>query len=130
MNSLQEFSQHEGKLASGKPKPMWADVPYHFYIAANGEVAEGRNIGFVGDTNTEYDPTGHVLVTCEGNFEEEEPTEEQMQAATQLVVWLAKKYHVPSENINAHRDYAQTACPGKKLYKRVGEIRKAVKKSS
>jgi N-acetyl-anhydromuramyl-L-alanine amidase AmpD len=81
----------------------------------------------VGDTNTEYDPTGHILVTLEGNFEEEEPTREQMQATRNLVGWLAKKFKVPSEKIKTHKDYAQTACPGKNLQLRAEEIRKSAK---
>jgi hypothetical protein len=36
MHNLQRFSQSESRLASGKTKPAWSDVPYHFYIAANG----------------------------------------------------------------------------------------------
>jgi hypothetical protein len=123
LQNLQKFSQHEGELAGGKKKPAWPDVPYHFYIACSGDIGEGRDINFVGDTNTEYDPTGHILVTLEGNFEDEEPTPEQMKAAKALVRWLAAKYHVPSEKIRTHKDYAKTQCPGKNLYERIAELR-------
>ncbi|MDB6057630.1 MAG: N-acetylmuramoyl-L-alanine amidase [Verrucomicrobiales bacterium] len=123
LQSLQKFSQHEGELAGGKKKPAWPDVPYHFYVACNGDIGEGRDIDSVGDTNTEYDPTGHILVTLEGNFEEEQPTPEQFKATRQLVAWLANKYHVPAEKIRSHKDYAKTRCPGKNLYVRLGELR-------
>ena len=126
MRGLQGYSQREDTLADGKKKPVWADVPYHFYIAADGEVAEGRNIGFVGDTNTGYDSTSQILVTLEGNFDVEEPTAQQMQSALKLVTWLAKKYHIPAEKITAHKDAGDTACPGSKLYSRMEEFRSAV----
>ncbi len=124
LQHLQAFSQREDTLAGGKKKPIWPDVPYHFYVTCDGEIGEGRDIRYVGDTNTEYDPTGHILVTLEGNFEIEEPTKEQMVAAKKLIAWLAAKYQIPPERIKAHKDYAQTACPGKKLYERLGEFRK------
>lgn len=115
MQNLQSFSQSESRLASGKLKPVWFDVPYHFYIAVDGKIAEGREIKFVGDTNTEYDPTGHALVVLEGNFETEQPSKNQQKALQEIVVWLASKYQVPTSEIKGHNDFAKTACPGKNL---------------
>ena len=39
------------------PDRKWTDVPYHFLIAPDGTVLEGRNPLVVGETNTEYDLT-------------------------------------------------------------------------
>ncbi|MDQ3951286.1 MAG: N-acetylmuramoyl-L-alanine amidase, partial [Gemmatimonadota bacterium] len=69
MQALQRFSQREGSLADGRRKRQWADVPYHMYIAVDGEVAEGREWRYVGDSNTPYDPTGHFLIVLEGSFD-------------------------------------------------------------
>jgi N-acetylmuramoyl-L-alanine amidase len=115
MQGLQNFSQAESRLASGKMKPVWFDVPYHYYIAADGSIAEGREIKYVGDTNTEYDPTGHALVVVEGNFQTEKPTPAQIESLELLVAWLAATYKVPLANIKAHNDYASTECPGRNL---------------
>src|SRR4028118_2073074 len=52
LRNLQSWCQKEGKLASGKVKPAWPDVPYHYYISTDGRVGEGREAGYVGDTNT------------------------------------------------------------------------------
>jgi hypothetical protein len=123
MQSLQKFSQNEGKLGNGKPKPAWPDVPYHFYIDCNGGIAEGRDVNAVGDTNTEYDPTGHVLVVLEGNFEEEQVTEAQWATLVKTVSWLAARYRVASADIQGHKDYAQTLCPGKKLEAKLADLR-------
>jgi len=123
LRALQEFSQKEGKLGNGKPKPAWPDVPYHFYIDCRGGIAEGREVNFVGDTNTEYDPTGHVLVVLEGNFEEEKVTPEQWNALRQLVAELTARYRVAPADVRGHLDYAKTQCPGKALQERLGELR-------
>lgn len=128
LRNLQKFSQNEGTLTGGKKKPAWPDVPYHFYISEDGRIGEGRETRFVGDTNTEYDPTGHLLVTLEGNFEEEEPTEAQMASARRLIRWLAAQNKIPSDKIATHKDYAKTACPGKNLYDRITELRPALSK--
>ncbi len=127
LRGLQKFSQSENTLADGKKKAAWPDVPYHFYIAADGQIAQGREIQFVGDTNTEYDPTGHLLVTLEGNFENEKPTEAQMETTRAVVKFLAKKYKVPAKKIGSHKDYAKTACPGENLQSQMDELRALVK---
>ncbi len=126
MQSLQNFSQSESRLASGKMKPAWFDVPYHYYIAVDGKIAEGRDIKFVGDTNTDYDPTGHALVVLEGNFEMEQPSSEQQKALQAFVAWLSAHYKVPTSEIKAHNDYASTACPGENLKKLLPTLREKV----
>lgn len=123
LKSLQAFSQSNGKLADGRRKKAWADVPYHYYIAANGEVAEGRQVGFAGDTNTEYDPTGHIGIVVEGNFEKEVPTPQQVAALVDLVAMLAERHHIGIAAIGGHRDRASTACPGKNLTALMGDIK-------
>ena len=123
LQALQAFSQSTGKLADGRAKKAWADVPYHYYVAANGEVAEGRGVGFVGDTNTGYDPTGHIAIVVEGNFETETPSPRQVAAIVDPVVLLASRPHLGPAAIGAHRDSASTACPGRNLGALVGDIR-------
>ena len=68
MRNLQRFSQKRERLASGKMKVAWADVPYHFVINAAGQIAQGRDINFAGDTNTNYNPKNHIQIVLQGNF--------------------------------------------------------------
>jgi len=112
LRSLQTFSQTRSKLADGRVKEAWGDIPYHFYIDTAGRIGEGRSIDFVGDTNTAYDPTGHVAIVLEGNFEHEVPTAAQIRALVSLLTTLAKAYHLAPANIGAHKDFTETACPG------------------
>jgi N-acetylmuramoyl-L-alanine amidase len=96
---------------------MWLDIPYHYLIDLDGNIYEGRDINFAGDTNTEYDPTGHALIVVLGNFDEVDPNPAQLEAVTAMMAALAAKHRIPVENIAGHKDYsAQTACPGKSLY--------------
>jgi hypothetical protein len=126
LQSLQNFSQKESRLDSGRIKPSWFDVPYHFYIAFDGKIAEGRELKFVGDTNTDYDPTGHALIVLEGNFETEQPSAEQLKSLQELAAWLSAQYKIPTSEIKAHNDYAATACPGVNLKKLLPSIRKKI----
>jgi hypothetical protein len=93
----------------------WADIPYHFLIAPGGEVYEGRNPFTVGETATDYDPTGHLLITCLGNLEVQEVRPEQLASLVKLIAQVSKKYNIPYQTISTHRDNStQTTCPGEK----------------
>lgn len=109
----------------------WADIPYHFLIAPDGTIYEGRNVFTVGETATEYDPTGHLLITCLGNLEQQEVPPAQLTSLIRLVAYCCKKYNLPLETLASHRDHSsQTTCPGKNLYQYLqnGYIRAEVKK--
>jgi hypothetical protein len=100
----------------------WLDIPYHYIIDLDGKIYEGRKIEYAGDTNTEYDPTGHALIEVVGNFEEVEPNQQQLDAVVRLMAMLARKYGVPLDHIASHRDFSkQTVCPGANLYRYVQE---------
>ncbi len=109
MRNLQIFSMEDKK---------WMDIPYHFSIDLNGKIYECRPIQYPGDTNTEYDPTGHALINVIGDYEIQKISEAQLEAIVKLTAWLADKYKVPVDNIAGHKDYSNmTVCPGKDLYK-------------
>lgn len=126
LQALQRFSQREDSLADGRRKRQWADVPYHMYIAVDGDVAEGREWRYVGDSNTPYDPTGHFLIVLEGSFDADTLTSGQRTALDALVVAAAKRWRIPAERIGGHRDYAQTRCPGRNVYSELPRLRALV----
>lgn len=110
----------------------WSDIPYHFMIAPSGVIYEGRNVYTAGETNTTYDPSGHLLITCLGNFEEQKVTGEQLQSLINMIAYCCIKYQIDPETIKGHKDYADTLCPGKDLYKYiengylVSEVKKVI----
>lgn len=122
LRNLQAFSQQAAKLASGHAKPAWPDLPYHYYIGAEGTIAEGRDVNFAGDTNTGYDTTGFVQVVLEGNFEIEQPTRQQFAALRQALTWQMALWRIPVSKISIHKDHARTACPGRNLIAAMPQI--------
>jgi len=96
----------------------WMDIPYHYMIDLEGKIYEARPINYPGDTNTEYDPTGHALIEVMGNYEVQEFSEAQLNSMVLLSAYLAKEFNVSLEDIKTHKDYSeQTVCPGKNIYK-------------
>lgn len=95
----------------------WADIPYHFLIAPDGTIFEGRNAFTVGETSTEYDPAGHLLICCLGNRETDPVPEAQLESLVKLIVYSSKKFNIPVDSLGTHKDHStQTTCPGKYLY--------------
>ena len=129
LKGLQSFSQSRSKLADGRVKVAWADVPYHYYVAVDGSIGEGREVAFVGDTNTKYDPSGHIGIVVEGNFDAAAPTPAQLAALERLTAQLVRTWSVKPDNIRGHRNHAQTACPGKALEAFLPELRARVTKA-
>lgn len=107
----------------------WWDVPYHFLIDLDGKIYEGRDWHYMGETNTTYDPTGHLLISILGNYNLQEPTQAQLDAIANLMAWAVKRFDVPLDSIRGHYQYAQTNCPGKNLRKYLedGTFRRMVK---
>lgn len=113
------------------PDRKWADIPYHYLIAPDGTVYEGRNPHTVGETNTEYDPTGHLLISFLGNYNEQELNPNLLNTLTRLIAHFCMKYNISPETIATHRDYSKnTTCPGPNIYPyfQNGFIKKEVKK--
>ncbi len=95
----------------------WADIAYHFLIDAEGNVYEGRPVSAVGDTATDYDPTGHLLICCEGNFDRQQLPAAQYEALLRVLAWGTVEFAIDPAAIAGHRDYASTTCPGDDLHR-------------
>ena len=94
----------------------WPDLAYHFVVDLNGHVYEGRPLWARGDTATTYDPTGHFLVCCEGNFDQQDPSPAQLASLVAVLAWAAAEFDVDPATMRGHRDWAATSCPGANLY--------------
>jgi hypothetical protein len=105
MRSYQSYHQELG----------WSDIAYHYMVDANGHVYEGRPVSVRGDTFTEYDPTGHLLLCCDGHFDFQGIPEPQMSSLAAVLAWACAQFGVDPATIAGHRDFAATTCPGSQL---------------
>lgn len=108
LRSLQSWSRSDRN---------WMDIPYHYVIDLEGGIYEARPIECPGDTNTSYDPTGHALIVVVGNYENRELTDVQYNSLLGLTTFLAAQYDVSPQLVKAHKDFAETACPGENIYR-------------
>jgi hypothetical protein len=99
------------------PDRKWADVPYHILIGPDGTVFEGRNPLTVGETNTEYDPTGHLLICFLGNYNQQKVDKKLLKVLINVLADQSIKYNIAPTEIATHKDYSkQTTCPGEDIY--------------
>jgi len=105
--------------AWGQKEKNWPDLPYHFLIAPDGRIFEGRSIAYEPESNTKYGLSGNIGVEMMGNFEVQRPSPQQLQSCVKLVAWLAQEHKIDMEHIRGHKDAApgQTDCPGKDFFR-------------
>ena len=92
------------------------DIAYHVGVDRNGNIYELRTTQIAGDTATDYDTTGHFLVLCEGDFDQEAISDAQLHGAALAFAWATQTFHIGTDTLAGHRDLAQTSCPGANLY--------------
>lgn len=87
----------------------WSGIGYHFYIRKDGTIYRGRPENIVGShaKGNNYNTLGICL---EGNFEEEEPSQAQLNSLMALSTYLSLKYDI--RDIIRHSDVVDTLCPG------------------
>jgi N-acetyl-anhydromuramyl-L-alanine amidase AmpD len=108
----------------------WSDIGYHYLIAPNGDVYEGRPANVIGahcgnapvkGGKRVFGNTGSIGIAVIGNFDEgaETPTQSQMARLVQLIVWLQGVYKISHEALFGHRECSKPplakTCPGKTL---------------
>jgi N-acetyl-anhydromuramyl-L-alanine amidase AmpD len=107
----------------------WDEMGYHFVIT-NGLGGPDGNVeigtrwkkqkwgAHTGQTpGNEYNNFG-IGICLVGNFDESQPTSQQLRSLEELVSFLVKMYNIDTGNIIAHRDApnANTKCCGDNLY--------------
>ncbi len=89
----------------------WIGVGYHFVVRANGDIERGRPQGSVGAHAGATANSDSVGVCLLGDFEEHEPTDEQMNSLVKLLDYLGEEYG--ELELKGHNDVGSTSCPGR-----------------
>ena len=108
----------------------WKDLPYHFLVAPDGQIFEGRDPRYQGVSNTDYPLNGALQVQLFGDFEAQALPRAQRRALERLLAFLCARYQLAPQEIFGHGEVApnQTACPGRNLREPLPEIRAAVQR--
>ena len=107
-------------------KRSYGDIGYHFIVDGSGCVWEGRSLSYEG-AHVSNENEKNIGVMLLGNFEEQNPSDEQIGTMTKLSEILCKKYRIERHKIYGHRDLGASVCPGKNLYPQVKELKKKLK---
>jgi hypothetical protein len=118
----------------------WSDIGYNFIIDRFGRIWEGRYGGVgravVGAHTVGYNDDAFAASAL-GNYEDAAPGNGLLSAYARLFAWKFAVHGVnPLRRVDydgeswpavaGHRDAASTACPGARLYARLGTIRSGV----
>jgi hypothetical protein len=116
---MQTWGQHRPELEKPPRNTFWPDLPYHFLIAPDGRIFEGRPVQYEPESNTKYPLKGNIGIEMMGDFNLQRPSVRQLRSSVQLTAWLSRKYHIDLDHVRTHQDVApgQTDCPGKDFYR-------------
>lgn len=92
----------------------WGDIGYHFIVDRAGRVWEGRPLNWQGAHVKDHNE-GNIGVMAVGNFDQQSPSEAQVQALARTVASLMRSAGVPVNRVKTHQEWAVTACPGRAL---------------
>ena len=106
-NNVSAKEIHKAHIEKG-----WGGIGYHFYIRKDGTIYRGRPEDVMGAHV--YERNRDTLGIClEGNFEKEEPSNEQINSLVKLSADMIMKYNI--EDLMGHKDLYNTLCPGKEF---------------
>lgn len=114
----------------------WMDSGHHWLVSRSGLILEGRHGTLNAARNGRVIRGSHAGdnwansrmfgIECEGLYTHEEPPQALWEALVELTAHLAWWGEFQSQDMEGHRIYRATQCPGEKLFARLPELRWAV----
>lgn len=117
----------------------WGDIGYHYVIDDRGQIYEGRAGGdSVVGGHVYCNNIGTVGIALMGNFDKEQPTQEQAKSLQWLLQLLGQKYGIGMSRdvmfhgksispIVGHRQLVSTDCPGTAMWSALDQVRTNVR---
>lgn len=97
-------------------------ISYSFLIPPSGRVFHGHRVNGVG-THTHGYNSSTLAICFIGNYEDDEPTEAQLNSAAWLLGRGKELGWTTDDQLDGgHRDLKATACPGRHAYAQIAEI--------
>jgi len=109
-------------------KQNFSDIGYHFMIAGDGRVIEGRRAEYLG-AHAGGANTGNIGIAMMGDFNKSKPTDAQIESLTRLVTFLSIKYKKEPDAkgfLEPHQHYTDTDCPGKNMMSILDALRRKI----
>lgn len=112
---MQRYGQNRPRIEPPPRNTYWPDLPYHYLIAPDGRIFEGRPVEYEPESNTRYPLNGNIGVEMMGDFNAQRPSLAQLRAVARLTAWLSHAHGIDLDHVRSHKDAApaQTDCPGK-----------------
>jgi len=106
----------------------WTDVGYHWLVERVDGVA--RAVPGRPETRSGSHCPGQnavALGVCVvGDFRLAPPAPDVLDALVELLIDLCERHGISEEEIHGHRDFRQTECPGRALYRLIPDIARRV----
>lgn len=117
VRNMQSWGKKRPQVEQPPRNTYWPDLPYHFLIAPDGRIFEGRPVEFEPESNTKYELAGNVNVELMGDFNRQRPSPAQLESLVRLTAYLMGELDIAIKDVRTHRDAApgQTECPGRDL---------------
>jgi len=95
---------------------------YHYLITGDGVIHQAR-VDEEGGAHTINWNEKSIGICLTGNFQNEQPSQKQLDSLTQLLTQLRKKWNFTREQIFGHQEKSATLCPGTNLMKFIEDYR-------
>lgn len=101
----------------------WPAIGYHFVIETDGTILQTNPLTAISYHNSGQN-TRSIGICLSGNFQEQQPSSQQLQSLKKLIRHLRKK--MPNAlAVYGHRDHGKTSCPGRFLYQHLSQFKRA-----